>query len=352
MKVLDIINEEIQRLNQNFWQWFGNSKVVDRYGKPLIVYHGTRQDFDAFESNSFGSHFGTRKQAEYIVRDRIGRNTMPIYLSIQNPFPMPDVTTEDNHPHLLVDYLKGEEVDGMHSEFILNPTELKEIEKILPPDDVLPNIKLQAEYAVVMKKIKEILMQHGYDGAVYNNTVEGVANKHKGNKSSGKSWIAFKPEQIKSASGNNGEWSPNTGNIVREEISEFNKTVFTELPDELFQRLRLRKFSDEANRQHMKIFKAKDGRDYLVKKEINQDIFHVYRLDNLNFPVATAVFDVQNDYFSGYESSQSIKVEPQFRRLGMATAMTDFAENIYNLPYKPTKLLSEPMQGFVKNRFA
>ena len=31
-------NEESIR---NFWNWFGDSKVVDENGKPLVVYHGT-----------------------------------------------------------------------------------------------------------------------------------------------------------------------------------------------------------------------------------------------------------------------------------------------------------------------
>jgi hypothetical protein len=139
-------------------------------------------------------------------------------------------------------------------------------------------------------------------------------------------------------------------NIVREEISKFNRTAFTEVPDEVFQRLKLRKFSDEANRSHMKIFKAKDGKEFLIKKNINQDIFLAYQFPDM-IHAATATFDVQNDYFTGYEHQQSIEVKPEFRRIGLATAITDFAENIYNIPYKPSKLLSPDMQGFVQNRF-
>ena len=33
---------------QNFWKWFGDSKVVDAQGRPLVVYHATNKDFDAF----------------------------------------------------------------------------------------------------------------------------------------------------------------------------------------------------------------------------------------------------------------------------------------------------------------
>ena len=56
-------------------------------------------------------------------------------------------------------------------------------------------------------------------------------------------------------------------------------------------------------------------------------------------------------YITGYEHNESINVNPEYRRLGFATALTDFAELIYKLPYKPSDVLSQEMQGFVKNRF-
>mgnify|MGYP000270098906 CR=1 FL=1 len=37
----------------NFKKWFGNSKVVDEKGNPIIVYHGTNKDFDDFNSTKF-----------------------------------------------------------------------------------------------------------------------------------------------------------------------------------------------------------------------------------------------------------------------------------------------------------
>jgi hypothetical protein len=139
--------------------------------------------------------------------------------------------------------------------------------------------------------------------------------------------------------------------IVSEEISEFNKTKFFDVPDDVYIYMRQRKFSDDANRSHMKIFRAKDGRDFLIKKNINEDIFHIYDFSNLQQPIATAVFDVHQDYFTGYEHNQSIQVNSEYRRIGFATALTDFAENIYNLPYKPTNLQTPEMQGFTKQRF-
>ena len=35
-----IVTQNI-KLNDNFRKWFGDSKVVDKDGKPMICYHGT-----------------------------------------------------------------------------------------------------------------------------------------------------------------------------------------------------------------------------------------------------------------------------------------------------------------------
>lgn len=38
--------------SEAFRKWFGDSKVVDAQGRPLVVYHGTQADFNVFESRS------------------------------------------------------------------------------------------------------------------------------------------------------------------------------------------------------------------------------------------------------------------------------------------------------------
>ncbi len=38
-----------------FYRWFGNSKVVDDQGRPLVVYHGTSADFNTFDTGKGGS---------------------------------------------------------------------------------------------------------------------------------------------------------------------------------------------------------------------------------------------------------------------------------------------------------
>lgn len=76
----------------NFWRWFGDSKVVDEQGRPIVMYHGTYSTFDTFDktaghvtdSGFFGSGFyftPIKSEAEYY-----GRIVMPVYLKIEKPF--------------------------------------------------------------------------------------------------------------------------------------------------------------------------------------------------------------------------------------------------------------------------
>lgn len=88
-----------------FRRWFGDSKVVDENGQPLVVYHGTDADFTTFDTSMAGRNFpeggdaGTN--AVYFTTDpseasdipfsyerptnTYGQNVMPVYLKIENP---------------------------------------------------------------------------------------------------------------------------------------------------------------------------------------------------------------------------------------------------------------------------
>ena len=80
-----------------FKEWFGDSKVVDENGNPLVVYHGTQADFNQFTLTKKGiDAFGTgfyfttspKEAADWAVEERSemeGENIIPAYLSLQNP---------------------------------------------------------------------------------------------------------------------------------------------------------------------------------------------------------------------------------------------------------------------------
>lgn len=78
----------------SFWRWFGKSRVVDRKKRPIVVYHGTHDDFDTILPNKFGS--GTDQYGSgfyttdvphvaggYAYRDYA--NIMPLYIRIEKP---------------------------------------------------------------------------------------------------------------------------------------------------------------------------------------------------------------------------------------------------------------------------
>jgi len=89
-----------------FAKWFGGSKVVDKDGQPLVVYHGTSKDkdFNAFNIKSRGAWFATdpkeassyaeqndSQKAKYNYQTgrydkvNVASRVIPVYLSIKNP---------------------------------------------------------------------------------------------------------------------------------------------------------------------------------------------------------------------------------------------------------------------------
>jgi hypothetical protein len=55
-----VFNQEtpVDTRGDAFKAWFGDSKAADASGKPLVVYHGTGADFDAFSLDKAGSNTG------------------------------------------------------------------------------------------------------------------------------------------------------------------------------------------------------------------------------------------------------------------------------------------------------
>lgn len=90
-----------------FGRWFGESKVVDENGDPLVLYHGTASSFSTFAKGEAkhidlpGYYFtpdpavadnfsasASRKEirdAEGYIAGYDGANTVPVYLSLKNP---------------------------------------------------------------------------------------------------------------------------------------------------------------------------------------------------------------------------------------------------------------------------
>jgi N12 class adenine-specific DNA methylase/tRNA1(Val) A37 N6-methylase TrmN6 len=132
-----------------FRKWFGDSKVVDADGKPLVVYHGTTRDFSQFDperaETDFGSFFTDQADHAQEYSQGNGGNMMPVYLSIKNPY---EVTS--------------------------------------------------SQWALAEGLSPEQARDAGYDGYKIT-SLNGSAET---------TWVAFRPEQIKSAISNNGDFDP------------------------------------------------------------------------------------------------------------------------------------------------
>lgn len=84
---------------ENFYKWFGDSKVVDEKGRPLVVYHGTLDLFDAFSKEKIGARFSSDERGFFFVdKENIAKDyatsefdftrqgyIMPLYISASNP---------------------------------------------------------------------------------------------------------------------------------------------------------------------------------------------------------------------------------------------------------------------------
>lgn len=158
--------------SKEFKRWFGNSKVVDKKGNPLVVYHGTiTPGFTFFRKES---HFGSQAAALH----RLGQAE----IDAENKFD----SEEEIEKYL------AKRRDALYPVYlsIQNP---KRVQDVMTPEDW--------HYVAAQAK------KEGHDGLVYENEVEG-----------GKSWVIFEPTQVKSAS-DHGGFDPNNKSINASELS-------------------------------------------------------------------------------------------------------------------------------------
>jgi len=179
--IKEYLNEQVSlgniMLNNNFRKWFGNSKVIDKDGNPMICYHGSNDNnvkiFDLgmvgknTDSGMFGKGFyftDNIKYASTYNRNKNNGSVLSCFLSIQNP---------------LIIYSKND------------------IPNINVPDESIEDMyNAPINYS---KMFREYLIDNNYDGVI-------------DNLSSIKQIVALNSNQIKSTE-NDGSWDINNANI-------------------------------------------------------------------------------------------------------------------------------------------
>lgn len=213
-------NGEPTRLNERQWvqtqtpafkEWFGGSKVVDENGEPLVVHHGTGSDFSSFSPDRIGeifkdddrgfffttntTHFnghedlvsagGYAKRAASVTGG--APNIMPSFISAKNPLVFDSK-----------DYLDG--FDGRDVVSFLESHSGKK--------DALRDMDRGGHDAIMVIDRNPDLV-HGPEVLV----------------------VAFDPNQIKSAIGNTGAFSPHSDDIrySKEQVIEAAKAIYSKL---------------------------------------------------------------------------------------------------------------------------
>lgn len=108
--------------NPAFRNWFGDSKVVDKYGMPLVVHHGTNAEFNVFSKDLLGSktQAGSAKLGFFFSK---GEDTAKSYID-----PIKDVVT-------------GRVLDLLNEESETNNSAIYETVRNLTTEEVLNNYK-------------------------------------------------------------------------------------------------------------------------------------------------------------------------------------------------------------------
>lgn len=118
------MNELVNIQSPQFKKWFGKSKVVDKSGRPMMVFHGTSKNHP-FEKLAGLSHFGTLGAASRFVGPQFaphgdhvqaGQRIYPVYLRIKKPINMVDSGGQHSAYVFLKDILdwQSEPYTGVH----------------------------------------------------------------------------------------------------------------------------------------------------------------------------------------------------------------------------------------------
>jgi len=238
-----------------FKAWFGDSKIVDDDGEPLVVYHGTDSDvaFDEFTSDStygistaLGPHFAADKSvSETFTETRQGEGkeggrVYPVYLKMENPlivetgtptFGISDdvavarvVAKQSATPEFIKSVAKDNGFDmpleqvedvlqkwegGESASIKFGSSVYNSLEELVDDRVYGSGVSVQIQQPL-QKMVAKFKNESGYDGIIYENT----SPEETKNAESRTSYILFNSTGVKSATGNTGAFDPDNPKIT------------------------------------------------------------------------------------------------------------------------------------------
>lgn len=176
-----------------FKRWFGDSKVVDASGKPLVVYRGDRPNKTRFTGTEDPSNY-LQGNIFFSSKPTIGRFYTPGY---QTKY-MVDPETLGEREGLYRAYLSLQRpliVNAGGQEWSQVPLPKELADKYRSVDDAIQIDDL----AIEARKL-------GYDGLIVRDVLDQAGD--------GDQFVAFSPTQIKSATANRGTFDPDDPDIT------------------------------------------------------------------------------------------------------------------------------------------
>lgn len=177
-----------------FRNWFGDSKVVDTNGEPLVVYHGSDSSFDSFDSAVLG------KQTK-------AKSARSGFFFTDDPTLASDYTAAGGYS-----VEDGDLFGASFNEW----ASAKKGAQVYPVYLSITNPKVIEYGGQEYREIafSDALMQakaDGHDGAIFRNARDPLYDTYD---VPADIYVVFQPEQIKSATGNSGAFDANNPSIL------------------------------------------------------------------------------------------------------------------------------------------
>jgi hypothetical protein len=261
-----------------FISWFGDwinspetaSKVVDENGEPLVVYHGSENEFNVYGIDKVGkTDYGIAGRGFYFTSDK----------DISEAYSMKAYS---------------EVIGFIHSVFL----SVKEPKLVIDPIEIgidLYFFKQSKESRDNIFKATDNLIKLGNDGVIWKKTNFAPPIKWE--------YVAFYPNQIKLADGTNTTFDGNNpdirfdvgGNITYREYADtqFNEEEDRYLPSHYFNDFEIKK----ASKDNLPLIKIKDALEYRY------------------WGNGVKVFD--NDYLTADADMKAIQVASKYQKRGI-----------------------------------
>lgn len=225
-----------------FKRWFGDSKVVDGDGRPLVVYHGTANDIEQFDPLLLGGNTKAKsaKSAFFFASSPtvasgyavLGRSRAATRGAQIEAASESDILTPETRSFLKKQLAAplSEAENAEWSEWFGEVYDIRKGDFIQRGANVLP-VHLRIENPLIVdyagnnyreRSFLNVISQakeEGRDGVIFRNAEDSM---HKDFAEVSDIYAVFSPEQIKSATGNNGNFDPADPSIVREATTPYS----------------------------------------------------------------------------------------------------------------------------------